>query len=345
VADDQNPYIADILAQPAALRATIAALAEPRREARELAAGFRTGQSSRLVLTGVGASYAALNYLLFRLTPHGHMPLLVDTGELITDASAVINDGTLLVVVSQSGRTAEIVKLLVAVRGRPIIAITNDPDSPLAKAATVAYVTRAGAEHSVPCKTYVSTLAALALFADDFPARPRDADAAALARAADAMEAWLADWEAKANDIAYRLHGAKSLVVCGRGWSLCSAHAGAMTLREAARIHAEGMSGAQFRHGHMEMIRSGAAVLLFRGSDSTAPLQEKLAEEIRGKGGVVTVVSNREGEGIVVVPYEEQGVMPLMEILVAQLASVGLSWRHGMEPGVFTAHPKVLEGQ
>jgi glucosamine--fructose-6-phosphate aminotransferase (isomerizing) len=183
----------------------------------------------------------------------------------------------------------------------------------------------------------------MALFADDFTAKPREADLAALRRAADAMERWLEHWEAISLELAQRLHGARSLVVCGRGWSLCSAQAGAMTLREAARIHAEGVSAAQFRHGHMEMIRSGAAVLMFRGAESTAPLQEKLAAEIRAKGGTVVVISNQPGPDVIPVPYEDQTTMPLLEILPAQLASVGLAWKHGHEPGQFQSHPKVLE--
>jgi hypothetical protein len=55
------------------------------------------------------------------------------------------------------------------------------------------------------------------------------------------------------------------------------------------------------------------------------------------------MVSNKPADGAVVVPYDEQGTMPLAEILVAQLASVGLAWKHGIEPGVFTAHDKVTE--
>ncbi len=338
-----NPYIADILAQPSVVRDTIAGLGsgDVQRGVRELASGFRTGQYSRLVLTGMGASNAALNYLLFRLTPHGFCPLMVDTSELLYDAASVVNDATVLVIVSQSGQSAEIVKLLSMVGRIPIIAITNTADSPLGKAARFTYLTRAGSEHSVPCKTYLATLAAMVAFADDFTARPSAADFAALDKIATAMSAYLEGWEAKAHELADRLGGAKSLVVCGRGYSLCSVHCGAQAMREAAKIHAEGLSAAQFRHGHMEMIASGAAVLIYRGGESTAALQDKLADDIRAKGGTVVMIANQGAQGAALVPYTDMQTMPFLEILPAQLASAGLAWKQGFEPGVFTAHQKV----
>jgi glucosamine--fructose-6-phosphate aminotransferase (isomerizing) len=337
-----NAYIADILDQPSALRDTVAALPPPLRELRELATGFRTGKHRRLVLTGMGASHAALNYLLFRLTPHGYCPLLVETGELLYDSASLIDDATVLVVVSQSGRTAEVVKLVQAAAGRPIIAITNEPESPLAKAAAFVYITRAGVERSVPCKTYVATLAAMSAFAADFTARDRTADLAAIASAADAIGRYLVDWEDKARELAMRLGWASSVLVCGRGWSLCSAHAGAMVLREAARVHAEAVSGAQFRHGHMEMIRSGAAVLAFRGGSSTAELQDKLAADIRAKEGSVVLVG-ADAEGAAAIPARDQALLPFLEIQPPLLASIGLAWQHGLDPGVFSSHPKVQE--
>lgn len=333
-------FVADVLAQPGALRDTLAVLAAPRREVRELAARFRVGQGHRLVLTGVGASHAALNWLLFRLTPLGFCPLLVETGELLGEAGAVMNEQAVLVVVSQSGRTAEVVDLLAAAAGRTVVAVTNDPSSPLARGAAHVYATRAGGEHSVPCKTYVTALAALAALAGDFAARPRVSDLELLGAAADAMGAYLDGWEAKAAELAERLGGARSLLVCGRGYSLGSAIAGAMTLREAARTHAEAVSGAQFRHGHMEMIQSGAAVLMLRGAESSAPMQEKLARDIEERGGTVVMVGSGS-DGAARLPDCDPTTLALLEILPAQLAAIGLARRQGIEPGVFTAHQKV----
>jgi glucosamine--fructose-6-phosphate aminotransferase (isomerizing) len=336
-----NAYIDDVLDQPAAILRTLDALAQPLPGVRDIANGLRGGRYNRLILTGMGASHAALHHLLFRITPHGHYPLLVDTAELLDDAESILSEGSVLVVVSQSGRTSEVVRLLDQVGNRPVIAITNDAASPLARRATFAYVTAAGDEHSVICKTYVSALAAMVLMTDDLVGRPRDADLELLRAGAGLMRAYLEQWSEKAIALAEFLGGARSLVVVGRGHSLCSSEAGAMILREASRIHAESVSGAQFRHGHMEMINSGAAVLIFRGHGQAVAHQERLAKEITQHGGRVLRIGETSDPGPASLPAVNDQLLPFLEILPVQLASIGLAWRDRLEPGLFSAHPKV----
>jgi len=340
-AQSDNPFISAILDQPQAIRRTLSALHEPLVAVRELANGLRSGTYSRLILTGMGGSHAALNYLLFRLTPLGHCPLMIETSDLVYDASSLINDNSVLVVISQSGRTAEVVKLLASIGTQQIVAITNDAESPLAKRANHTYLTDAGSEQTIISKTYVSALAAMSLFVADFTGKQREADIVALDQGAAQMAAFLEDWKDKAVELSQRLGGTRSLVCCGRGLSLCSALVGALTVRGAARIHAEGVSGAQFRHGHLEMINSGAAVMVFRGQGSTAELQDKLVHEITHHGGKVVVVGEKMTQGAALLPASVPQSLPLLEILVAQLASIGLGWHHGIDPGVVSVTPKV----
>ncbi|MBA3707391.1 MAG: SIS domain-containing protein [Planctomycetes bacterium] len=339
-----NPYIADILAQPAALRASLAGFADPK-GLKEIATGLKSRKFPRLVLTGMGMSYAALNYLVFRLTQMGTCPILVETSELLYDAASIITDKTLLIVASQSGQSGEIVKLLGMVDKSRVIAITNNPDSPLAKGSAFAYITAAGAEHSVPCKTYLSALAAMAALANDLTGKSRAKDMDLIAAAATHIEAYLATWEQKARELADRLDGCTSMVMCGRGFSVSSALAGAHTLRDAAKIHAEGLSAAQFRHGHMEMIGRGFAVFIYRGAETTAGLQEKLAADIQAAGGNVVMISDNGAHGARLIASCEPQILPFLEILPAQLASVGLAWKNGREPGHFASHNKVTTSE
>jgi glucosamine--fructose-6-phosphate aminotransferase (isomerizing) len=341
-ADPANPYISEILSQPQAVLNTLHALRQPKVAMRDLANGLRDGTYSRLILTGLGGSHAALNYLLFRLTPHGHCPLLIETSDLVYDAASIINKTTVLIVVSQSGRTAEVVKLLETIQDQPVVAITNDPESPLAKRANHAYITDAGPEQYIISKTYVSALAAMALLAADFTAVGREEEIGALRAAAGSMTEYLVDWREKAVELAERLGGTRSLVFCGRAHSLCSALAGALMARSAARIHAEGVSGSQFRHGHLEMINSGAGVVLYRGQGDTTALQDKLVKEIGQFGGRVVVVGERLASGAGLLPVCSFKAMPLLEILPAQLSAIGLAWHHGVDPGATSLMPKVM---
>ncbi len=90
--------------------------------------------------------------------------------------------GTLLVLVSQSGRSAEILRLLEAVRGQGVVTLglTNTAESPLAREATAVVLTHAGEEATVSCKTYLATQMALAWLGEVLAGGDREAARAAL---------------------------------------------------------------------------------------------------------------------------------------------------------------------
>ena len=151
----------DILDQPRALEATLQGLGVP--DGLPLILGrLERKELGRVVLTGMGSSLYALHPLHTLLTSRGFTTLLVETSELVYYLSRLLDCQTLIVAVSQSGRSAEIIRLLDEnARRAPIIAVTNTDDSPLALQADSVLLTRAGQEFSVSCKTYVTALMAL----------------------------------------------------------------------------------------------------------------------------------------------------------------------------------------
>jgi len=97
----------------------------------------------------------------------GTSALLVETSELIHFLPRLLDQGTLVIAVSQSGKSAETVRLLdLPERKSPVIGVTNGADSPLATRADASVVTRAGSEFSVSCKTYVTAIAVLTWLGD-----------------------------------------------------------------------------------------------------------------------------------------------------------------------------------
>jgi len=124
----EGNYLRDILSQPRALEDTVAGLSA--------APGLMgVGHFDRIVVTGMGGSYHALYPLLMRLVEHGFQAIAVETAELIHYYAASLTPRTLLILVSQSGRSVEIVRLLDMAAGRmPTIGVTNTLGSPLARA-------------------------------------------------------------------------------------------------------------------------------------------------------------------------------------------------------------------
>jgi hypothetical protein len=144
----KGAYLGDLLAQPSVLIDTIATLPSlPPLPARALA-------GERIVLTGMGASLHAIHPLRLRLVRAGRTAFVVETAELIQAQSALLDARTLIIAVSQSGRSAETVQLLDLVgrsASRPfVIGVTNGADSPLAFRADAKLVLRAGPDRSTP---------------------------------------------------------------------------------------------------------------------------------------------------------------------------------------------------
>ncbi len=189
----EGKYLRDILNQPQALEDTLAGL-EELKKSRELAARLEKGTFKTVVLTGMGSSFHALHPLHLELINHGLTAMMVETSELVHYQSRLFDPKTLIVVVSQSGQSAEAVRLLEINRGKSsVIAITNTPDSPLAAQADATILTQAGKEFSVSCKTYLTALMALKWLGDVLCGRDLRRTRQELKQAAPAVQPYLAD--------------------------------------------------------------------------------------------------------------------------------------------------------
>ena len=166
--NQKNPYLQNILEQPAALQRWLDSTDSVDYAAfQHIRAQLSSGKFQRVILTGMGSSYHASHSILLPLLNQGIPALLLETSELLHYAPTLCAPGSLLVVVSQSGRSAEVVRLLEQVQpGTTVIGVTNTADSPLARHAQVLLHLHAGDEFSVSCKTYLNTLAALVFLAE-----------------------------------------------------------------------------------------------------------------------------------------------------------------------------------
>lgn len=337
-----NPYIADILFQPQAIRDTLAPLQSPPDALVEIAARLRAGAYSRVILTAMGGSLAAQHVLWHRLARAGIPALIVDTSELLYDARAVLAPDALLVIVSQSGRSAEIVRLLDVTGTAATLAITNTADSPLAQRATCALLTRAGEESTVSCKTYVCAVAALSLVGEamaggDWVITWRD-----LVAAAGLVDFYVGQLDQIAPRMA-ELVRTPSLALCGRGPSAAAALCGGLIIKEAAKVHAEGMGSAAFRHGPLELATTGLTVFVYEGEGAgeASALNRKLVADVNRAGGDGHLIGPSSDDAVLRLPDAPPAALPILEILPAQMLSVGLARRDGREPGKFLVSGKV----
>lgn len=337
----EGKYLDDILNQPQALQDTLHAL-NGHSGVNQLAARLKKGKFKRILLTGMGSSFHALYPLNLQLVNHGVTAFMVETSELIHYKSRCFDPQTLIVAVSQSGRSAEIVRLLeINHKHSPLIAVTNTPDSPLASRADAAVLTHAGQEFSVSCKTYVSALMALKWVGDVLCEVSPRRTVNELKQAAPAVSAYLSNWKEYVVELAARLKDVAHLFLVGRGASLAAVGTGALIVKESDHFHAEGMSSAAFRHGPFEMLSRETFVLIFSGDAKTRELNRKLLEDIREQDGGAELVGEQASVPAFRLPSVPGTLAPIVEILPVQMITLALAAQMGREPGRFELASKV----
>ncbi len=207
--------------------------------------------------------------------------------------------GVLFLAISQSGRSPDLVVSARAARdsGALVVAIVNDPQSPLAEVAELVVPMLAGPERSVAAtKSFTASLLAIAGLT---AAWMKDAELhAGLAAAPESLrQAWALDWS-PALDLLSR---ARSLFVLGRGLGLAIAQEAALKLKEVCGLHAEAYSAAEVRHGPMAIVGQGFPILMLVPSDEGRADFEPLARDFIGRGAKV-IMAGAELEGAVTVP-------------------------------------------
>ncbi len=337
----EGEYLRDLLDQPRALNQTLAGL-EVSKALHQLAARVQKGRFKTVVLTGMGSSFHALHPLNIKLINYGLTAMMVETSELVHYQNRLSDPKTLIVAVSQSGQSAEVVRLLEINRGKSsIIAITNTPDSPLAKRADAAILTQAGKEFSVSCKTYLTALMALIWLGDIVCERDLQHTRQELKTASPAVEDYLVPWKRHAQELAQLLEGIRHLFLVGRGASLAAVGTGALIVKESDHFHGEGMSTAAFRHGPFEMLSNETFVLVFAGAKKTRDLNQRLFEDVRAKRGHAELVGEGAASPPFALPSAPGSIQPILEILPVQMITLALAAQAGREPGRFELATKI----
>ena len=337
----EGDYFLDLLSQPDALRDTLDQLTESK-ELRAIAVRLQKRKFKSVVLTGMGSSFHALNPLLLQLTSAGHSVILVETSEFIHYRRQLLDPDSLIVAVSQSGRSAEMIRLLKENRHRaPLIAVTNTADSPLARHSNAVILTRAGEEYSVSCKTYVCALLALKFLGDQLCNIPSSRTRKELNAVLPAATHYLARWKRHVESMLPGLAGIRQLFLVGRGPSLAAVGTGALIVKESTQFPAEGLSSAAFRHGPFEMVGPETFVLIFAGEATTRELNKRLLADIHENDGRAKLVAQDSGDCVYCLPRVPPSLLPIVEIFPVQMLTLALASINGRQPGKFRLASKI----
>ncbi len=291
-----------------------------------------------VLMAARGTSDHAATYAKYSWAALAGYPVALATPSLHTLYGAPPRmDGALVVGVSQSGQSPDIVSVLEEGRrqGRPTLAITNDGSSPLAAAADHVIELHAGLERSVAAtKTYTAQLTVMALLAAYLRGSGQDELGRLPAALAAALEAARPVVERRAERYRYM----EECVIVGRGYNYATAFETALKLKELTYIMATAYSSADFRHGPIATVTEGLPVILIMPSGAALDDMLELSRELKERGAELVSISDADSAHTLATTAVPLGaavpewLSPITAIVPGQLLSLYLALAKGYDP-------------
>jgi glucosamine--fructose-6-phosphate aminotransferase (isomerizing) len=334
----EQPVVAAWLLGPG--RAAIDSIAEA------IAGRIADRELDTVVIAARGTSDHAAVYAQYLFGARLRLPVALATPSLTSLYGVELRlDRSLVIGISQSGRSPDIVGAIAAARRQaaPTIAVTNNPISDLAIAAEHVIDLGAGEELAVAAtKTYTAELLSVALLVVAIEARlGRGTDATdpepALASIPEAIADALGT-EAQAEAVAGRLAGHDRLVVVGRGFEYATARELALKLKELAQVAADPYSAADFLHGPLALVSAGFPLIAIAPSGPTAADLDVLLDRLGELDLDLIVLSDRPEAvargaiGILLPAGLPEWLRPIATIVPGQLLALHLAIARGLDP-------------
>lgn len=284
-----------------------------------------------VLIAARGSSDHAAVYAKYLFGARLRVPVALAAPSLVTRYGALPRvEGWLVIGISQSGASPDIVAVLEEARtqGCVAVAITDHPDSPLARAANEVVELRVGGERSIAATvTFTATLQALAYLAFGWSESGADTDLETVPeRVRQALEV-----EPQAAELAARLAALPACVVLGRGFGFPVALEWALKLKEVASFWAEPYSAADYRHGPITLASSGLAALIVDPHGPGRSDLEDLRQELTRRG-VWTVRAADDRFADLTFPASPEWLAPIPATVPGQLLALHLAWARDRDP-------------
>lgn len=325
--------IKEIFDQPQALEKVIA---HSRLEIEELADIINN--SFGTYFTACGTAYHAALGATYMFSRVANRHVNVCVASEFPNYEHFLKEKTLLVLISQSGETADTLEALRSAkkRGSKTIGIVNVQGSTLVRESDHHILTQAGPELCVlATKSFTAQLALVTLLA--YASADKYFEGRELiANAIKAIREMLEDQEKieKIKKIAKGIAKKEHLYTIGRGLNYPTALEAALKIKEVSYIHAEGFAGGELKHGSIALIEKGTPVIVFAGNDETKAEIISNAMEVRSRGAYVIGISPEPNE-----VFDEwiqvadlPNAMPIIGSVPAQILSYYLAIERGTDP-------------
>jgi glucosamine--fructose-6-phosphate aminotransferase (isomerizing) len=329
-------FLAEIREQPAALRR----LLEHRDTFGEVGRAMRERAPDVVRLVGHGSSDNAASYGVYAFGLLPGWTAMRDSISLSVYYDAQLDMSRSVVLgLSQSGRTPDVVEYVTRARARGAltVAITNEPEAELARAADLVLPLAAGEERAVAAtKTYLNQVAALALIAA-CAAERCDEFAENIAKVADLLESALPDMERSAREVGVAFAYVGRMYVIGRGIEFATAREIAIKLTETCRVAAEPLTSTDLAHGPIAALDPLFPVWAIASPDRAFPAVVEAARRAREAGATLvasgSAAAQIEGAAYILPAPKAPDLLltPLLSVVPGQLVANALAQAKGLD--------------
>lgn len=300
----------------------------------------------KIIITACGTSWHSGiigKYLIERFC---EIPVEIDYASEFRYRNPIINEGDIVVVISQSGETADTLEALREAKrkGARVIGITNVVGSTIARESDGGIYQHAGPEIGVAStKAFMNQIVSLILFAiyvarlKNMPLYEGQKLLNELSLIPNKIETILSQTD-KLKAIAEKYTDRANFLYLGRGFNYPIALEGALKLKEISYIHAEGYPAAEMKHGPIALIDENLPVVFIAPKDH---LYEKIlsnVQEVHARGGRIIIIANEEDErllkfadDIFIVPKTIAEFSPMLNIVPLQLIAYYIAVDKGLD--------------
>ena len=344
----------DIYHEPDAIKSTLGKL---NREAEVISSRLGSQKIKFLYITGSGTSYhagLASQYLLSTLTK---IPVsTIHASEFSRWTPLVFPQGTWLAAISQSGESIDVLTAAKEAvhRGARILGVTNTKDSTLTKISDEALITAAGIELAITAtKTFISQLAALFLLSLKLAQTDNDQIDIALRtlfEMPNIIEGELGNIDSQVLDIARRFKDKNFYFILGSGPNYAIALEGALKMKEASNVFAEGFATREFLHGPQQLVNEETPIIAITARNEKAS-SIRLLERFQGFNAPIITIS-QQGEfetdkGVYSINLKKEVPLiltPLLYVIPLQLYAYHNAVLRGYNPDQPEKLAKVVKG-
>jgi glucosamine--fructose-6-phosphate aminotransferase (isomerizing) len=294
-------------------------------------------RANQVIITACGTSrYAALvgRYLFSKVGKKFCDVVMASEFSYFTDS---VDKNTVVIAVSQSGETADVIEGVKAARkaGAQIISIVNRPNSILADLSHQVIYLNCGAEIAVAAtKSFLSQLAIFYLLS--FSMVNSFDEAVAKLTSLNGEIANVLDYNKnELIELSQKLINKNDFYYIARGINFAIASEGALKLKEISYIHAEGMPAGELKHGTLALIEPGTPVVVICPGDYTFAETLSNAIEAKSRGAYIIGVSDKESDiynSWIKLPEVDELLYPMVAVVPLQLLAYFLAVSRGCDP-------------